>query len=137
MADPFSIVATVIGLAATGAKGSKLIYNFTSEVINAPSSLQAVSNELSVLCKVFNRLELSLKEDFDFVPPFSEDMSRELREVLNSCRAVFNQLERTVIKFLEKKKKGGLYDFQTESSGFLRRRILRRYGSLWSRTRRH
>ncbi|RFU34004.1 hypothetical protein B7463_g2338, partial [Scytalidium lignicola] len=96
----------------TAIKVSKLIYDFTKDLGEAWGALVAVSNELSLLRKVFDRLERSLKEDFDSVPPFPTEMSRELSEVLNSCMNVLQQLERIVIKFIEKKRKGGLRDIQ-------------------------
>ena len=114
MADPFSIVATVIGLTGTAIKVSRLIYDFTSDLGRAWGALHAVSNELSLLCTVFNRLERSLREDFDCAPPFPVGMSRELREVLDSCVNVLRQLEQIVIRFIgEKRRKGGgLRDLQ-------------------------
>ena len=112
MADPFSIVATVIGLTGTAIKVSRLISQFTKDLGGAWDALHAVSNELSLLCKVFNRLERSLKEDFDSAPPFPTEMSRELREVLDSCVNVLRQLEQIVVKFIEKKRKSGLRDIQ-------------------------
>ncbi|KAH8807348.1 ankyrin repeat-containing domain protein [Xylogone sp. PMI_703] len=112
MADPFSIVATVIGLTGTAIKVSRLIYEFTKDLGEAWGALIALSNEISLLRTVFDRLERSLKEDFDSVPPFPTDMSRELGDVLNSCMNVLQELERIVIKFIEKKRKGGLRDIQ-------------------------
>jgi hypothetical protein len=105
-ADPFSIFATVSGLVALAASVSKQVYSFAADVKDAPEGIDSLSKEVDGMALVLNRLEASLKDDFDRTYPFSLGSANDLRPVLDNCRHVFKRINRK----LEKYKKENLLD---------------------------
>lgn len=105
-ADPFSIFATVSGLVALAASLSKQVYSVAADVKHAPEGIDSLSKEVESMSLVLNRLETSLKDDFDKKYPFSLGSAEDLRPVLKNCERVFKGLNSK----LEKYKKENILD---------------------------
>jgi Fungal N-terminal domain of STAND proteins len=105
-ADPFSIFATVSGLVALSASVAKQVYSVAADVKGAPQGIDSLSKEVDGMALVLNRLEASLKDDFNKTYPFSLGSTNDLRPVLKNCRDVLEGID----KKLEKYKKEKLLD---------------------------
>lgn len=57
MAEPFSLIASVAGLLDVSLRASKVLHGLQSQLKNAPSLIQALSNEVEDLKAVLARVE--------------------------------------------------------------------------------
>jgi hypothetical protein len=96
--DPVSIIGTVTGLVVLGANLSLQVTNFVSDVKDAPKAIKALSGELSDMCSILKQLEISLEKP-DSGPIFPPELTKDLHNVLFSCRKVLDRLQALMKKF--------------------------------------
>ncbi|KAH6612161.1 hypothetical protein C7974DRAFT_419056 [Boeremia exigua] len=62
MADPLSIVASIVGVGVASAQLANKVYDFTDKYKNAPAQMQDIASEMSHLSSIFSLLANVLKE---------------------------------------------------------------------------
>lgn len=62
MADPFSIIAGIVGVAAASAHLANKVHDFTDKVKNAPTQMHDVAFEMSQLSSIFKLLATTLED---------------------------------------------------------------------------
>jgi hypothetical protein len=106
MADPLSIAASIIGIAAAGIKLSSTLYTYTETVINADKSVKDIARDLSITSSVITELGKLLgggddDDDENKVPLASDSALETTREAVNGCDEVFKDIQKELDKCLD------------------------------------
>lgn len=89
------IVASIVQLADIGAKLSVKLCTFYRTVKVANQSLQGLSSDVSLTCSILSELGKTLEQD-DQARLCSEQAFCTAQDVLQECRAVFQQIENAI-----------------------------------------
>ena len=96
MADPLSITASIIGIAAATIKSAKLLFELIDDIKNGPSEIRSVSKDAHAFHSTISALSATLKDsrvwhvierDDDLV-----DMIRSLSPPLGNCQELLGEL---------------------------------------------
>lgn len=87
MGDPFSVFSAMAGLVAIGTKICVELSQFINNVRCAPSGIQNLAHQLQELCSILGSLERTFRNGV-----CHEELSSDLRAVLDSCMEKFLQL---------------------------------------------
>ena len=96
MADPLSVIASVIAVGTFAAQSSKALYELVSIIINAPTEINAISDDVQGLHAILLSLQSHLQEE-DIQIVIREDkvmleMLTNLKDPLASCSNTLEQL---------------------------------------------
>ncbi|KAJ5567563.1 hypothetical protein N7535_006869 [Penicillium sp. DV-2018c] len=92
------VVAGILQLADIGAKLSVKLCTFYRTVKVANRSLQDLSSDVSLTCSILNELGKTLEQD-DQARLCSKEAFSTAQDVLQECRAVFQQIETAIEKY--------------------------------------
>lgn len=95
--EVLGVVASILQIADLGAKLSVKLCTFYRTVKVANQSMQDLSCNVSLTCSILNELAKALEQD-DQAKLFSEQAFRIAQEVLQECKAVFQQIENAIEK---------------------------------------
>ncbi|KAH0604056.1 uncharacterized protein H6S33_007087 [Morchella sextelata] len=91
MSDPLSVLASVAGVVAVGAKLSRMLYTTINRVGSVPQTVVSLSRELETLCKALGYLETIFRDhDLSAYPQFPADL---LLDLLDSIMVDFKNFE--------------------------------------------
>lgn len=91
------VVASILQIADVGAKLSVKLCTFYQTVKVANQSMQDLSCDVSLTCSILNELAKALEQD-DQAKLCSEQAFCIAQEVLQECKAVFEQIENAIEK---------------------------------------
>ncbi|KAL4732822.1 hypothetical protein BDV11DRAFT_176312 [Aspergillus similis] len=92
------VVAGILQLADIGAKLSVKLCTFYRTVKVASRSLEGLSSDVSLTCSILNELGKTLEQD-DQARLCSKEAFSTAQDVLQECRAVFQQIETAIEKY--------------------------------------
>lgn len=96
MADPLSVIASVIGVGTFAARSAKALYDLVSTIINASTEIKGISDDVRGLHAILLSLKSHLQEE-DIQVVIREDkvmleMLTNLKDPLASCSNALEQL---------------------------------------------
>jgi hypothetical protein len=94
-------IATVIGIAAAGAKLSIALFDFASTLGSASTEITAIGTEISQFCVVVKQIESTLRKARTTVR-YSLTALAAIEQITGQCQPVFDKFE----EILEDLKKG-------------------------------
>lgn len=94
-------IASVIGIASTGAKLSIALFDFASTIGSAATEITSVSTEISQFCVVVKQIESTLRKARTTVR-YSITALAAIEQITGQCQPVFDEFE----KILKELKKG-------------------------------
>lgn len=92
MADPLSLLSSLAGLTAVGAKLSVDLYQFIDTIRSAPGDIRSLAKELTDLCSIIKRLQTTFNNTSNGSLQHKE-LSKDFLNVLDSCMEKFLQLQ--------------------------------------------
>ncbi|KAJ9638325.1 hypothetical protein H2199_007012 [Coniosporium tulheliwenetii] len=101
MADPFSVVASIVGIAGAGIQLSTTLYTYAETAFYADKSLQDIARDVSLTSSVLGQLGELLKQDKQ-AKLCSEIALKTADEAVTGCRAVFTEIDTALQKSLKK-----------------------------------
>lgn len=100
MADPLSIAASIIGIAAAGVKLSSTIYTFTDVALSANKHVKEIARDLSRTSTVITELGTLLSQDGG-VDMFSKQAFQAAKDTVLECDELFREIQRELDKYLD------------------------------------
>lgn len=101
MADPLSVVASIVGIAGAGIQLSTTLYTYAETAFYADKSLQDIARDVSLTSSVLGQLGELLKQDKQ-AKLCSENALRTADEAVTGCKAVFAEIDTALQKSLKK-----------------------------------
>lgn len=93
--EAIGVAASIIQVADLGARLSVKLFGFYRQFKNANESIQLLSNEVALNSAILRELGHNLKED-ELSKLCSDEAFRILEHVLDQCREVLEQIEKTI-----------------------------------------
>lgn len=107
MADPFSIAAGIIGVAAATVHTARRLKEFLDSIKETPEAVKSISIELGVLQYSLTALEELLRSGDDLFEVARTDEGRRcitsLTMILTQCQHTFNSIHSMMMPFTEKR----------------------------------
>lgn len=112
MADPLSITAGVVGVAAGGIALASRLHDLVDRFGGALADIEGIASELNFFSIVLDELSKILN-----VPASqqiaSDQLMMSIREIMEKCKLVFKEINQMIAK-ANGAKKGGLANFKTK-----------------------
>jgi hypothetical protein len=93
MADPVSLMASLIAVATAGIQASRTLYNFASVTGGASEEIMSIGNEISAFSGVLRDLHDFLDDAKDLV---SKKALINANQILNDCKEVFAKIQQVL-----------------------------------------
>lgn len=107
MADPFSVVAGIIGTAAICAHTARRLKEFLDSIKDGPGNVKSISEDLGILQYSLTALEDLLRGGDDFPDVARSDEGRRcitsLTTILSHCQRTLESIHATIKPFVEKR----------------------------------
>lgn len=103
-------IASIVGIAAAGAKISMTLYELGSTVVSAKRDVNKVAVSIATVCSVLQQLASNLEKAHS--ARFSISAIETTQEILDRCTELFSEIEE-VVKKLEVDHQGGRSPKQT------------------------
>ncbi|EON69979.1 hypothetical protein W97_09244 [Coniosporium apollinis CBS 100218] len=105
MAEPVSIVASVVGIASAGIKLSTTLYTYAETAFHADGSIKDIARDVSLTSSVMGELGTLLQQDTK-VNLCSQSALQTITKAVTGCNTVFNQIGDALEKSLKKTQDG-------------------------------
>lgn len=105
MADPLSIAASAIAVAAAGAKLAETLYTFISDVRKADKHLRPIAQHVQLTSSILDQVGLLLRTE-EIRSLCQAKLLLSTRSALNGCRRAFHDLDNYVQGLTRTKKDG-------------------------------
>lgn len=95
MADPLSIIASIVGVAVASAQLANKVHDFTDKYRNAPAQMHAIDSEMSHLSSIFNLLADVLKEGSGAYKP---QVLSDAKDILGRVKNIQDEIKKMMKK---------------------------------------
>jgi hypothetical protein len=94
MADPFSVIAGIAGVACAGTQLSVALYEVYNRLINAPKEIAEIASELANLGSIFEHLRATLEVNKKLL---KKKLMITVEETLSRFRALQEDVKETML----------------------------------------
>lgn len=122
MADPLSIVASIIGVTAVGLSVAQSLYETISAVADAPASAQSLETELRIICQVLDTLA-EYVEAGATAPSCLPDILRQLDIEIRAVATLVDSHHATQSNGIRQGINNVMWTFKSEEISEIRNRI--------------
>jgi hypothetical protein len=97
MAEPVSLIASIIGLVTAGKTFSECIYTLSETIDSARADLTSIADDIKVFCSVLNHLRSILKRR-----KCPKEFLKDIEVIVGKCKRVFSQIN-TIVGKMQKR----------------------------------
>lgn len=91
MADPLSIIASIVGVAAASAHMANTVHDFTDKYRNAPAQMHDVASEMLQLFSILSLLANVLREGTGAYKP---QVLSDAKDILDRVKKIQDEIKR-------------------------------------------
>ena len=129
MADPLSVISSVVGVGIAALQSAKLLFELADGIKNAPEEIKAISNDTHAFYDVVFSLETSLK-DADVLSVVQENtamvaMVANLEKPLRNCSTTLGQLMLKIRDRVKPSVDGKSYKFSSSAQWYFTKKDIK------------
>lgn len=91
------VAASVVGLASFGVKLSTTLYSYSTTAASADKDISDIAKDVATAANVLVNMGLVLKDE-ETARIASEALLKDVRDIIDSCETVFNEIQEIVQK---------------------------------------